>query len=300
MSTETIKKLKLYKLLSLVFFLTTIATVLIYTVTASKNKERQQEDLVSMDEHNKLSEDFNIAQEILKLDQELLANGNHQNTLRNFQALATSVENKNLNDLLKNRIAFTENLINSQNENQFSELDLQNKLQIKNKVIDSLENISDSLRGSFLVYKKNVERKTDSLLASSRKKEMQLSRKETVRVITFKNSSGNLIHYLGETEGDKAKGNGVGIWNTGSIYRGEWLNNKRHGNGEFSWSDGQKYSGEFVDDVRTGKGIYYWPSGERYEGEFLNNKRHGNGVFYDPDGNIKFNGAWKNDKFSAS
>lgn len=300
MSTETIKKLKLYKLLSLVFFLTTVATVLIYSVNVSKNKERQQEDLVSVDEHNKLSEDFNIAQEILKLDQELLANGNHQNTLRNFQALAISVENKNLNDLLKNRITFTENFIKAQNEDEFSLQDLQTELLNKSQIIDSLVNISDSLNTTLANYKKNTARKTDSLIATSKKKEIQLSRKETVKVITFKNGSGNLIHYLGETEGDKAKGNGVGIWNTGSIYRGEWLNNKRHGNGEFSWSDGQKYSGEFVDDVRTGKGIYYWPSGERYEGEFLNNKRHGNGVFYDSDGNIKFNGAWKNDKFSAS
>lgn len=300
MSTEITKKLKLYKSLSLFFLITSVAVMIIFIVNVSKNKGQQQEGFVSMEEHNKLADDFGIAHEILKLDQQLLANGDRQNILDKLETFALTIDDNNLNDVVKHRIAFTKNLIKAQKEDEFSQQDLQTELLNKSQIIDSLVNISDSLNTTLANYKKNTVRKTDSLIATSKKKEIQLSRKETVKVITFKNGSGNLIHYLGETEGDKAKGNGVGIWNTGSIYRGEWLNNKRHGKGEFTWSDGQKYSGDFIDDIRTGNGIYYWPSGERYEGEFLNNKRHGNGIFYDPDGNVKFNGEWKNDKFSAS
>jgi hypothetical protein len=300
MSTENTKKLKLYKSLTILFLITSITVITLLIINAFKNKEHQQEGSVSIEAHNQLTENFGIAQEILKLDQQLLANENRQNILEKLESFQSTIDDNYLSDIVKNRIAFTKNLIKAQSEDEYLQQDLQTELQEKNMVIDSLSKVGDSLNRTLITFKKTTERKTDSLIATAKKREMQLSRKETVKVITFKNGSGNLIHYLGETEGDKAKGNGVGIWNTGSIYRGEWLNNKRHGKGEFTWNDGQKYSGDFVDDVRTGNGIYYWPSGERYEGEFLNNKRHGNGIFYDPDGNVKFNGEWKNDKFSTS
>lgn len=297
MSTEDIKKLKLYKILALSFLITTIVISLIFAMSISKNKRLGEDGFIALTEHNKIIEDFKIADEILKLDQQLLTMGNRQNILEKFNSLVEITKNKNLKDVINNRITVTKSFIKAQNENEFSNQELQIQLQNQNKLIDSLVNIGDSLNTTYFEYRRKTERKTDSLMTASKKKDMQLVRKETVKVITFKNSSGNLIHYLGETEGDKAKGNGVGIWNTGSIYRGEWRNNKRHGVGEFSWSDGQKYKGDFVDDIRTGDGIYYWPSGERYEGEFSNNKRDGNGIFYDPDGNVKFNGQWKNDKF---
>lgn len=300
MSTVKSKKLKLYKVLALLFLITTIAVALILIYTLSKIKEQRNVGVVSVIEYNKLSEDFTIAEEILKLDQQLMENVNSQNLLETLESLLTEVDNNNLKSIISNRMTFTKSLIKTKNENELSQQDVQIELLNSNKQIDSLVNANDSLSTTFASYKRKIERKTDSLIAASKKKESQLFRKETVKVITFKNSSGNLIHYLGETEAEKAKGNGVGIWNTGSIYRGEWLNNKRHGNGEFSWSDGQKYSGDFIEDIRTGSGIYYWPSGEKYEGEFLNNKRHGTGIFYDPDGNIKFNGEWKNDKFLGS
>ena len=300
MSIETIKKLKLYKIIALIFLASTIIISSIFGISISKNKELGKEGFIGLSEHHEILEDLEVANKILSIDQELLAKGNLQQILEKLESLTSNSQNNNLQGIIKNRIDYTKNIIQFEKEINGSNQELQEELLIKSKNIDSLLHVGDSISTSFFAFKRKAERKVDSLILVSKKKENQLVRKETVKVITFKNSSGNLIHYLGETEGDKANGNGVGIWNTGSIYRGEWRHNKRHGVGEFTWSDGQKYSGDFIEDIRTGSGIYYWPSGERYEGQFLNNKRHGDGIFYDPDGNVKFNGEWKNDKFSGT
>jgi hypothetical protein len=164
-----------------------------------------------------------------------------------------------------------------------------------NKTIDSLTNEIARLKitkGYADSLKFRIASLSDQLIA----KNNELSRKQSIQVITFKNENGRLIHYLGEVSNEKANGGGVGIWNTGSIYRGEWKDNKRHGKGTFEWADGEKYVGEYNNDKREGEGTYYWPSGERYEGEWNNDKREGYGVLFDQDGNIRFEGPWKEDK----
>jgi hypothetical protein len=143
---------------------------------------------------------------------------------------------------------------------------------------------------------KNNQKQFDSLNQIIASQKVELNRKQRVRVISFKTEKGTLVHYLGEVQNDKANGNGVGIWSTGSIYRGQWIDNKRHGEGEFSWADGDVYKGEFIEGKVEGNGTYTWKSGERYEGEFVNGRRNGFGKLYDPDGNISFEGTWKNDK----
>jgi hypothetical protein len=142
----------------------------------------------------------------------------------------------------------------------------------------------------------SLRQKIQALTAEIAQKNKELSRRQLVQVISFKNEAGRLIHYLGEVVNGKANGGGVGIWTTGSLYRGDWKDNKRHGKGTFEWADGMKYVGEFVDDKREGTGNYYWPSGERYEGEWKNDVRDGYGKLFDQDGNIKFEGKWKDDK----
>jgi hypothetical protein len=125
---------------------------------------------------------------------------------------------------------------------------------------------------------------------------IQPNQKEKIQVISFKNPKGKLIHYLGEVIDGKADGGGVGIWNTGSIYKGEWKDNKRNGQGRYEWADGDVYEGSYVNDVRQGEGIYTWLSGERYSGEWSNDKRNGFGKLYDKDNNVKYEGQWLNDK----
>lgn len=124
----------------------------------------------------------------------------------------------------------------------------------------------------------------------------KLASKEKVQVISFKNEKGNLIHYLGEVRDGKANGGGVGIFDTGGIYKGEWKNNKRHGKGIYEWKDGHKYEGDFVNGEREGQGTYIWSSGEKYVGQWSSGKRNGEGVLYDKDNNVSFSGLWQDDK----
>ena len=120
--------------------------------------------------------------------------------------------------------------------------------------------------------------------------------KDNIQVISFKGVRGNKIHYIGEVKDNKANGNGIGIWVTGSVYKGEWKNNIRHGQGFHEWPDGEKFDGTYVDGKRKGFGKYYWPNGERYEGQWVDDKRNGKGILFDPDGNIRFEGNWADDK----
>lgn len=300
MSKTTTQKLKLYKTLSLVLILVTLALIVALAPYVLKKKQNIKKDYIALSEHRELSEEFDIARELLDLDQELMAENNSNEIVSRLEDLKAKVRTNQLREAIRRRIKNVKTGVKSDTKNEMSLLEMQTELSSKNSAVDSLITLNDSLSYTLKNYEKLSRRKTDSLILAANKKESRLQRKETVKVISFKNNNGNLIHYLGETQNNTANGNGVGIWNTGSIYRGEWSNNLRHGTGEFSWSDGQQYKGDFVKDIRTGNGTYYWPSGEKYEGEFVNNKRHGNGVFYDPDGNVKFDGEWRNDKYVGS
>jgi hypothetical protein len=163
------------------------------------------------------------------------------------------------------------------------------------KSLDSLKTVLDFMK-SAMSGTDSLRQRIQLLNAEVAKKNQELNRKQLIQVISFKNANGRLIHYLGEVVNGKANGGGVGIWNTGSIYRGEWKDNKRHGKGTFEWADGEKYVGEYKDDKRDGIGTYNWPSGERYEGEWRNDMREGTGKLFDQDGNIKFEGRWMADK----
>ena len=74
----------------------------------------------------------------------------------------------------------------------------------------------------------------------------QLARKSTSGYLTFSDSKGIKIHYVGEVKEGKALGQGVGLYSTGSRYEGEWQDNLRHGDGTFFWPDGEYYKGSFA------------------------------------------------------
>lgn len=171
---------------------------------------------------------------------------------------------------------------------------------LKNKEakIDSLqqvvENIKKENRKDLAAKNKRIDRLNEEI----NQKKKALSKKQDVQVISFKNDKGDIIHYLGNVENDKATGGGIGIWKTGGLYKGDWQENKRHGEGEYEWSDGHRYQGEFKNDKREGEGTYYWPSGEKYVGEWSDGKRNGQGTLYDQDGNVQYEGKWKDDKIA--
>lgn len=302
MSLAEKRKKRVYRNLFFISLVLLVIAVFLYTKDyVSKEETHIDDELISTLQFKELEEELQLINRLRKLDNQLLFEDNYQSTLEDLKALLqkNDIKEQKLIDEISNRIEYVKNLIEDQKENELSRINLRNQLVRQDKIIDSLNTSKDSISLNIKQSKLFNQRKIDSLTDLLKKKNELLKLKETVKVISFKNTNGNTIRYLGETQQDQANGNGVGIWDTGSIYRGEWKENKRHGVGEFEWKDGQKYEGDFIAGERTGKGTYYWPSGEKYVGDFKNNKRHGNGVFYDPDGNVKFDGSWKNDKYQG-
>lgn len=130
------------------------------------------------------------------------------------------------------------------------------------------------------------------------KTQATLIQKENEKIaLNIVSSKNKKIQYTGKVRNNKANGFGVGVFETGSIYRGEWKNNNRHGKGTFTWKDGEFYEGNFHNDQRSGYGKYYWGNGEVYEGEWKNDMRHGKGTVYKKNGTIKKEGTWDKDKW---
>lgn len=163
---------------------------------------------------------------------------------------------------------------------------------------DSLLLQLDSLTTKFSSQVDDKKDKIQQLEKQIAEQEEQLQRKDKLKVITFKNQQGNTIHYLGEVKNDMANGGGVGIFDTGGMYKGEWKDNMRHGKGVYTWKDGHKYEGEFVEGIRQGQGTYFWSSGEKYVGQWKDGKRNGEGTLFDKDNNISYQGKWADDKIA--
>jgi len=235
-------------------------------------------------------------QDLLLADQ-LFISGNYDSAVLQFNQLLTHHNNTDITSeliqLRLNRIVE----ITEQKDTLF------NDLKTFKFIIDKVNNQKDSLRfeldsiSNVLVEVENdFESQIEQFKIQLAQKEKALTRKEKVQVISFRNEKGNLVHYLGEVSNGKANGGGIGIWDTGGIYRGEWRENERHGEGVYEWKDGHRYEGEFEADMRQGQGTYFWSSGEKYEGEWKNSKRNGEGILYDKNNNISYQGPWKNDK----
>lgn len=146
-------------------------------------------------------------------------------------------------------------------------------------------------------------RKFDSLVFAMEKVKVQLNnaqqqlkQKAFGEYLTFTNSKGNTVYYVGEVRNNKANGKGVALYSTGSRYQGSWKDNQRHGYGTFYWPDGERYDGDYVNDRREGVGTYFWPNGEKFAGGWKNDRRSGKGAFYSQDGEIMASGIWKGDE----
>jgi hypothetical protein len=176
------------------------------------------------------------------------------------------------------------------------------------QAVDSIKREMLAAERSYLESQRNVQadRHKLELRLLEMEKAVERERKEVDEIrqnrnlITFRSVNGNKVHYIGDIENDRANGYGIGIWDTGGVYKGEWVNNQRWGKGRYDWADGEWYVGEFKSDMRNGTGTYYFKNGERYEGQWKDNKRHGQGVVYDKNNVVLNEGVWTNDSFASN
>lgn len=235
-------------------------------------------------------------QDILKIDGKVFKSQNLKEVIQDYNTLKTDDIDEDLRNLISDRINNINKQLNDINQNTQSRENLISSLNrqiAENQALqDQLKAYNTGTKNQILNQNTTIDSLKNALVLTQNK----LERKENVKVLSFTNENGNLVRYLGEVKNEKANGGGVGIWDTGSIYKGDWKNNKRHGQGIFEWVDGQKYEGNFENDIRTGKGTYFWPSGDKYVGEFENNRINGQGTLYNLDGEIEYEGEWKNGK----
>lgn len=140
-------------------------------------------------------------------------------------------------------------------------------------------------------------KKVKTELAVTKSKVKKLENED--RMLELVSSKGKKFQYTGKTFNGKANGYGVGVFETGSVYKGQWKDNYRHGKGNFTWSDKEFYEGEFVKGKRHGYGEYHWSNGDIYKGYWKEDMRHGEGKLYKKNGKIKQEGTWENDNFAG-
>lgn len=295
MNTSSKKRKNIYKVLFFIILAGFLGVSVMFITSKNKNTKPSDEILEIKQELKDINQNNQTLLAILAADDLLISRTNPQKALEQYQAIYDDAEGQ-LQNSISSRIKYTQEIINSEEDDEITKINLRSQLANQQDEIDSITRYVDSLKRSELVQNTLRTKQIDSLQQKLAQQEKELARKEAKQVISFTNENGNLIHYLGEVKNGKANGGGIGIWNTGSIYKGEWKDNMRHGKGEFKWADGQVYEGEFKNDMRSGKGTYYWPSGEKYVGEFANNRMNGKGTLFDPDGNKEYEGEWKNDK----
>jgi hypothetical protein len=76
---------------------------------------------------------------------------------------------------------------------------------------------------------------------------------------------------------DKAKGQGVYVWDKGMRYEGGHVQGKRQGAGVLTWANGDRFEGQF-DDNHMARGRMAYANGQVYDGSFdARGQRSGSG-----------------------
>jgi len=270
--------------------------IYLFSVQNSSQKEFDEQLREVKDKRDSIKKRENFLQDFLIIDNNYIL-GKYEKAVDGYEEISThkykTPFEQDLIDLRLNRINEILNNIDTLSADIEAYRFSLNKAK---EEIDLLKQEQDSLIQIERSEKEQLSQKIAELNEEVKEKNRALNRKEKVQVISFRNEKGNLIHYLGEISDGMANGGGVGIWDTGGLYKGNWKDNQRHGEGTYTWKDGHKYEGNFVEGVREGQGTYYWSSGEKYVGEWKNNMRNGQGTLYDRDNNISYEGLWVDDK----
>jgi hypothetical protein len=294
-------KKKVYKrIIITILSLYAVVSLIGYISLLSKHeKQKDYYDVQLIDlksNRDSLTNGLDAMRELLIIDNEMFVGG-YDTALNSFEKLLNSSRYSTFDkELIQFRIDKI-NALKLQGDTLLNDIKAY-QFTLNNMVtmLGNIEKNRDSLIEEISRVKNDALQEKELLKSEISEKNKLLNRKEKIQVISFKNTKSNTIHYLGEVNNNKANGGGIGIWNTGSIYKGEWQNNQRHGKGLFEWADGHKYDGEFVNDIREGEGTYFWSSGEKYVGAWKDGKRNGFGKLYDKDNNLKYEGEWRNDK----
>ncbi|MCH8535907.1 MAG: hypothetical protein LAT51_12610 [Flavobacteriaceae bacterium] len=296
MSLKDKKYKRVYRTLFWIVLLLGVASSIYLAEEISKLEIQNDEEQISLSAYQELEEEIEFFQDLMNADNYWIYTTEVEKAKENYNSLLDKAPNSSIKKDIERRIQNANDWINARQDDDLDRVNLRRKLSSQDRVIDSLKTNIEDLQLNSKKGELSIERKFDSLSIRLKEKEEELKRQKKVQVISFKNDNGNLIHYIGEINNEMANGGGIGIWDTGSVYKGDWVNNKRNGKGEFKWKDGAKYEGDFIMGERTGNGVFYYNSGERYEGEFKKGLRHGKGVLFDKDGNKGFEGNWKNDQ----
>ena len=247
-------------------------------------------------EINELQEEIEVLEILNAADEQLIVSGDYDQAIAQYNQLRQNTRNEKLQNLLSVRTQNADSLKNYFKNNRGQSQQKDYRLAKQEEKITVLKERLDSLKEVKSTIAENYGDTLSELRQEAMVLRQKLNQKEKVKVLQFKSSNGQTVHYLGEVEDGKANGGGVGIWTTGSIYKGDWKDNRRHGKGTIESQNGERYEGDWTKGVREGEGEYFWPSGERYDGEWKENKRHGQGTLYDRDNNVQYEGKWKNDK----
>ena len=261
-------------------------TALLYAVNTNIQKQRQ---LRLQGEHLvELQGQLKVQHELLRVDTLLVA-GKYEDALEQYgneelRIVADGAHGIGL------RVAIAERFLELQ----------ENTVERHEEPVDSVGLESDEIEKDILAAEVN---QMDSLSFVLEKTKVQLTRlkkqlqqKSFGEYITFTNSKGSLVHYVGQVRKGKAHGYGVAILSTGSRYIGEWKDNHRHGVGTYHWKDGAYYEGEYENDKRNGQGTYYWPNGEKFVGLWEDDERTGEGTFYGKNSDVVASGLWEDDE----
>ncbi len=123
-------------------------------------------------------------------------------------------------------------------------------------------------------------------------------KKESSFLLNFKNSSGAIFNFWGNTQNNLPEGKGIGVYNYGgkhAFYIGEYKKGLRSGKGIMHFSSGHHYEGNWLGDTAaTGNALYYVNElGSYYEGELRSYQYEGEGKFYFSNGRVIV-GSFKN------
>src|SRR3989338_599049 len=124
-------------------------------------------------------------------------------------------------------------------------------------------------------------------MGNSSSYEFKLDSKPDDKHIEFADST-----YIGSVQNDIPHGEGMMVYEDGSIYKGQWSSGKKSGYGLIQYADNRVYNGQWKDDIIYGQGEMLCNNGERVVGSFFDGKMLGQGVHYYADGTTAFCGTF--------